>query len=46
MTLFMVLITFMAGVVLAPLARWREDAPVVALVALAPFLFHLRHGSD
>jgi hypothetical protein len=44
MNLFLALLTFLTGIALAPVAWWREDAPIVALVALIPFAIHLRHG--
>ena len=43
---FLVVFTFLTGVALAPLAWLRDDAPIVALLALVPFVLHLRHGAD
>lgn len=46
MSLFMIVLTFLTGVALAPIAWWQDDAMIVALAALVPFVIHLRHGGD
>lgn len=40
---FTAMLTFLTGVGRAPVAWWREDAPVAARAALAPFP---RHSND